>query len=523
MDSRRTSAQLRACVADLQEYFASAASPARRRRFFSRAFAAHILSGLLQQLSGQEAAIAQHKDVLLSLTSGLDAVSAAAASLGQPSLDSLPPGQDLLTFVKDWLLLLGAAAIVARNLLEFVIPHCSSEAEQEQLAMSVTACTGAICAACGRLVQLWRERQSAVASEAASSSVLEMTDESLRLAFDVTVLGLRAVSAASDAGADPAAVATAAALSAQLRPKRVLGWLRCALDAVDWVVSTAGIQQSNCMAALFSLLDSITYAALGLRQALCDEPELLSRLAQLTARVHAALVAASNYWADAAWSDCHERLCLWAYERGYFRFTPQNQQAALLPLLVAGGSMLKGEALLLASLPVQPPAGADADQAVRLAKIWLMAIAMVGCCTGVQCSAASRELSRNHSPTRRRSLLQLVAASAQPILRFVSAAAAGGPAAEGISRAANGLDSISRIFAMWAEGCWAVCHGLRLSGPVGSAEQQQETASTVAGLLGMLLQLLARLPRLAEASGEPVNAHFVLKASAQASALLAYR
>ncbi len=72
---------------------------------------------------------------------------------------------------------------------------------------------------------------------------MEITNDCLRLALDAIVIGLRAASAASNAGADPEAVAQAAALSAQLRPKRVLGWLRCALDAVDWVVSTAGENQ----------------------------------------------------------------------------------------------------------------------------------------------------------------------------------------------------------------------------------------------------------------------------------------
>ncbi len=61
MDPNCTSAQLQACVADLQEYFASAASPASRRRFVSRVDAANNLSDVLQELSGQESALAQHK------------------------------------------------------------------------------------------------------------------------------------------------------------------------------------------------------------------------------------------------------------------------------------------------------------------------------------------------------------------------------------------------------------------------------------------------------------------------------
>ena len=54
-------------------------------------------------------------------------------------------------------------------------------------------------------------------------------------------------------------------------------------------------------------------------------------------------------------------------------------------------------------------------------------------------------------------------------------------------------------------------------------EQQLEAADTVAGLLGVLLQLLAQLPKLAEASGEPLSPRFVLEAAEEAAALLAYR
>ncbi len=61
MDFKRSSDQLRACVAYLLEYFASAASPARRRRFISRLDVANTLSGIVRQLSEQEAAVAQHK------------------------------------------------------------------------------------------------------------------------------------------------------------------------------------------------------------------------------------------------------------------------------------------------------------------------------------------------------------------------------------------------------------------------------------------------------------------------------
>lgn len=159
------------------------------------------------------------RDGLLSLTTGLDAVTAAAAGLGQPGTGSpgpLPTGQDLGGFVNDWLLLLGGAALVADHLFEFFGPCCSSEAERERLVASVTACIGAICAACGQLVQLWRERQSALASEATSRSLLDNTNECLRVAFDAICLRLRAVSAASNAGTDLAAVAQAAALSAQV-------------------------------------------------------------------------------------------------------------------------------------------------------------------------------------------------------------------------------------------------------------------------------------------------------------------
>ncbi len=90
-----------------------------------------------------------------------------------------------------------------------------------------------------QLVHLWRERQSGLASEGASRELLVTTDDCLRLVLDVSFLGLHALAAAGRADAAPAALAQGAALSAQLRPA-VLRWLRCTLDGVDWVVSTAG-------------------------------------------------------------------------------------------------------------------------------------------------------------------------------------------------------------------------------------------------------------------------------------------
>ena len=61
MGHRRSSAQLRACVADLQEYFESAGSAARRGRFSTRVNVACTLSALVKELSEQEGAIAPHK------------------------------------------------------------------------------------------------------------------------------------------------------------------------------------------------------------------------------------------------------------------------------------------------------------------------------------------------------------------------------------------------------------------------------------------------------------------------------
>ncbi|KAL4424829.1 hypothetical protein ABPG77_011079 [Micractinium sp. CCAP 211/92] len=522
MDPRRTSAQLRACVADLQEYFASAASPAHRRRFSLRMEAANTLGDLIRQLSEQEAALAQQKDVLLSLTSGLDAVTAAAAGIGQPGVGTPPPGQDLLKFIASWYSLLGTADVVAYNLLVFVNPEWSSEAEQKRLAASVTACAGAICAACGSLARLWREQQSACASEVTFHMFVKGTDACLRQALDVIGAGLRCVADGTSTGSDSAAKAQAAALSAQLQPERVLGWLRGALDVVEWVVSTAVVEQSTCLRPLLDILGFTPCSVcLGLYQALCSEPDLLSRLAQQTARAHAALVAAPN-WADAAWSERHDSLSLWAGHWGLFPLTPENQQAALLPLLVAGGSMLRGEVSLLASLPAQPPVGADAKQAGRLATCWLAAISMIGRCASLQCSTASRELSRNQSSARLRSLLAVVAASAPHVLRFVSAGADIGPAAKGVSRV-EGPCTTNEVLNLWAGGCWFICRNCRVLGPAGSPQQQHETAGAVAGLLGLLLPLLGQLPRLAEASGEPLNIHSFLKFSAEASILLAHR
>ena len=147
---------------------------------------------------------------------------------------------------------------------------------------------------------------------------------------------------------------------------------------------------------------------------------------------------------------------------------------------------------------------------------------MIGRCTFFQCSAASSELSCGPSPTRLRSLLLLLAGSAQHVLRFVSASAAGRLATEGFS--AVDRIKINDSLEDWAQGCWAICRQCRLAGPAGSAlQQQQEAASAVAGLLSRLLQLLAQLPRLAEATGEPLSSYFVLAAAAEAAALLAHR
>ena len=147
---------------------------------------------------------------------------------------------------------------------------------------------------------------------------------------------------------------------------------------------------------------------------------------------------------------------------------------------------------------------------------------MIGRHIFFQCSAASSELSGGRRATRLRSLLLLLAGSSQHVLRFVSAAAAGGPAAEGI-RAEDGPSSVIEVLRLWAQGCWAICHQCRLAGPAGSTEQQQEAASAVAGLLSRLLQLLAQLPRLAEATGEPLSSRIVLTAAVEASTLLAHR
>ena len=95
------------------------------------------------------------RDLLLSLTSGLDAESAAAAALAQAGADPLQPGQDPHNFIGPWQLLLCTAAAVSHTLLVFFSPCCSSDAERQRLAASVMACVGAICVACSALVRLW--------------------------------------------------------------------------------------------------------------------------------------------------------------------------------------------------------------------------------------------------------------------------------------------------------------------------------------------------------------------------------
>lgn len=187
----------------------------------------------------------------------------------------------------------------------------------------------------------------------------------------------------------------------------------------------AGAEQSTCLSAMLGILACTALEDTGLRQALCNEPELLSRLARLTARLHTPLAAAPD-WEDAIWCENHDCLCLWAASWNDCPLTSEAQQAALLQLLVAAGSILKGEVSLLASLPVQPPAGADVEQADRLTSCWSYGIFVIGQCVIFQCSAASRELSRGLSPTRLRSLLLLLAGSAQHVMRFVSAAAPAG-------------------------------------------------------------------------------------------------
>ena len=182
---------------------------------------------------------AQCRNLLLSLTSGLDAVTAAAAALAQPrpGAGPLPSGQDSPNFA-GLTPLLRAASVVSHSLLAFVSPSCASEAERDQLAASAAACTGAVCVASSALVPLLQE--SAFASEASSHSMAAEADKSLHLAFEGIAACFNHVAIASCSGAETAALALAASLLAQLWPTRVLGWLRCAMDAVEWVVGTLG-------------------------------------------------------------------------------------------------------------------------------------------------------------------------------------------------------------------------------------------------------------------------------------------
>ena len=222
--------------------------------------------------------------------------------------------------------------------------------------------------------------------------------------------GFDHVAAVSPADDNPAALALAAALSAQLQPGRVLGWLRSALDAVDWVLGTVGegcctlqhcvvmhargkcrhclalpgppnsqptslaplsplpegTEQSTCRNPLLGILAGTSGAVLWLHQALCEEPELLSRLARLFARLHTALAAAPN-WEDAIWCENHDNLCVWARSWSDVSLSSEDQQAALLPLLVAAAACSKARRqcwpACQRSLPAQsrqgswPPAG----------------------------------------------------------------------------------------------------------------------------------------------------------------------
>lgn len=263
----------------------------------------------------------------------------------------------------------------------------------------------------------------------------------------------------------------------------------------------AGGGGAACLPALFHLLGG---APEELLCALCHDVPLLGRLARLTARVHAAQVAAAS-WQDPAWFKLHCSFLRWS---GCWCFLPLNecqqaaQQAALLPLLVAGGSMLKGEVSLLASLPVQAPAG-SAAQAKSLIICWLYCINITG---RYLCLSMNGPFGAASQPSTSRlyQLLQLAGQSGQQVARFVhalTAAAPDGPPARQAAFASWLATScpftVGEALRSWASWGGFLSQNCRAAGPAGTAAQQQEAAAAAAQLLGAQLGLLQMLAPLA--------------------------
>ncbi|KAL4421384.1 hypothetical protein ABPG75_010675 [Micractinium tetrahymenae] len=494
MDARRAAARLRACVRDLSDWFEVANSSARRARLHSRTDTANELPTLLGVLDAGR--IGEHIDLLLTLTDGLSVVAAAAAI-------STKQDQDAFSFASGWTALLAGSLVACHSLLR-ASRHFESAQQRQRLAACLPAVLEGGVLVCQRLLRLRQQEPAAFADQGGSTAFHRNLDESARLLLEVLTACLEVVGGGSGEQGAPETLADL--LQRALPPERVLGCLRGALDVVEWAARVAGPASATSIGALFHALSMLadSEAHTGLPAALCGDAPLLARLARATADTHAALVAAPN-WQDDGWRLRHNSFHPWPGRWCFLPFTA-GQEPALLPLLVAAGSMLKGEVAILASFPAQPPAGAEPWQAEQLARCWLHGINLIArylhLTLGPPRAAASQA-----SPGRLRQLLQLAASSAQQVARFGWAAAAavadsppGEQAATVFALAESGPYPLGEVLRFWTTACAKLCARCRAAGPAGSsAQQQQQAAAAAAMLLGAQLELLNMLPSLVAA------------------------
>ncbi|KAL4421382.1 hypothetical protein ABPG75_010673 [Micractinium tetrahymenae] len=361
MDSWRGAAQLRACVRNLNEWFQAADSYARRVRLHSRLDAANELATLLRVLD-TEGHLAERVKLLMTLVDSLSVVATAAAK-------STRQDQDAFGFASGWTALLAGSLVVGHNLLIRAGPHLATAEQRQRLAAAVPAVAYAAATLCQQLPRLRQDQPAAFAAEQRSRQLVLNLDECMRLLFQVLAACLDVASAGIDGGHTGG---LADLLRTALPTKWTLSTLLRTIGAVEWTVSSAGARDATCVPSLFQLLSRFVdaNAPVELPQALCNDARLLGRLARITAGTHAAIVAKPD-WQNSSWRLRQDIFIGWSGRWCYLPLATSLQQAAVLPLLVAAGSMLKAEVALLASLPAQPLAGADPQQAEQLARCWL--------------------------------------------------------------------------------------------------------------------------------------------------------
>ena len=251
---------------------------------------------------------------------------------------------------------------------------------------------------------------------------------------------------------------------------------------------------------LFTVLNRL-HASSFLRhaKAVFRDAPLVASLARLASAVHAALVLeAASQGED--WRSTHIQVTAWA---GSWILQPHTSggdiQQVLLPLLVAGGSMLQGEtAILLASaLPAEEQ---DRHKFGDLATRWRFSISA---CSGLSMFLICPPTGvRPVSASRVRRIVCQFADTAQHIARYFAALGAASDsrlsADKLVALASYYAAPLSTALTGWAQACCQVMHRVA-SSPAASAEQRQQVARAGAGIAGALLWLLPQLPQVVHA------------------------